>query len=219
MSPANQSAQASASRGPTAAVKVVPSLATVSPEYAARLKRSEELGREHSAAVAEERRLASELASAARANEDEVAKSGLAAVLEGRIPRFRVNEDDLRAQHTEARHRIEDIVRSQRLLDQDISKKRAEASAIVCSQVQPEYKARVRALHAALLQARQAQLSLDDLTHVLNGADVAWVGTLEPLAATMLGHPNDNGSALAHWLRRARDAGYISADEIPEGLR
>jgi hypothetical protein len=198
---------------------LVPNLADTSEEYADLLRRSEDLGREHQAAQADERRIARELTNAARQDEAERSRSILSDVLAGKLPRSRTNADALRAQHVEARQKIEDLDRAKRLLSEHTAQRRSEISAGICRQLAPEYKARVHAVATALLKAHQAQLDLDALTNELNAKDVAWVGALEPMSPTLLGAPYDNGSPLAFWLKRAAEAGYLEADQIPAGLR
>jgi hypothetical protein len=196
---------------------LVPSLVEASEEYADLTRKFEDLGRDYQAAVEDERRIAGELARASQPKDQTGAM--LADILNGKLPRSRRNADELRAEHVAARERIEDLDRAKRLLSQYMVERRSEVSVEICRSLEQQYKARVRAVATALLQAHEAQIALDSLASELTARDVAWVGALEPMAPVMLGHPQDNGGPLAHWLRRAENAGYIAADEVPVELR
>ncbi|MGQ3214675.1 MAG: hypothetical protein ACT6U0_08395 [Shinella sp.] len=102
------------------------------------------------------------------------------------------------------------------IASQRLQTARHAASRAICAEVAPDYRERVKALADKLVAAHAAHQELLELIDDLTRQDIAWAGAMPPMQAHgVFGHM---GSKLASWLREAREAGFIAANDIPKDL-
>lgn len=109
---------------------------------------------------------------------------------------------------------IRDLRAAIDLLNAQWRQAKSRASAIVRARVEPEYRRRVQALCAALIDAHRANTELKALTDSLEANEVEWSG-LGVVSNHTLGHPRDRYSHLAMDLRDAARLGLFEKREIP----
>lgn len=93
-----------------------------------------------------------------------------------------------------------------------------EASAIIRERVAPRHTALVQDMVQHMLALRQSFADYLDFARELNDRGIAW-SALRPMHPSWLGEPDYRYSPVAVWLREAATYGFISREEIPEGLR
>jgi predicted nucleic acid-binding Zn-ribbon protein len=98
-----------------------------------------------------------------------------------------------------------------------MSRARFDASRTICAEVEPEYRARVKALAEALAAAHRAHADVVSLLGAIDAADVARPVLFDAgRALAMLGLPNDPHSRLAAWFRETAAAGLIEPATVPK---
>jgi hypothetical protein len=94
-------------------------------------------------------------------------------------------------------------LRAMDLARQETAQARGEASAKVCRELLPEYRARVDELARALLVAHRAHAEMDALTNELDRAGAGWTGQLRPMPIKFFREVGFS-DPLPAWIREAR---------------
>lgn len=105
------------------------------------------------------------------------------------------------------------------VLSRDIREEEGRASAIIRERAAPEFKARLRAVALALIEAQKGNAKLYALREELEAAGVRGVSDMTSVAPHLLGAPRDPYGALNIWLREASREGVVTKSEIPEAAR
>jgi len=110
---------------------------------------------------------------------------------------------DLGAERDKLNSDRERIESARLLCAQEVAGARAEASAAVCNDAQPEYRRLVGKLVDAVLAAHALQVEIDDFTNRLDAAGVVWESQLHAVPFFPL-REIDHHAMLPVWLRECR---------------
>ena len=211
-------------RTPDAGLAPVPSLADVSPEYAALLKQQATLQARCAAALTELREIV-------KRGDGPALHSPTAADIERgrRVEALLKGEKyDARSaplyesppsRYSELHREIADI--REFALPQIETKLRAAAAAastVIREQFKDVHRQIVRDTAVALRALHDANVRYWSFSDALNKEGVAW-GALGPAFVRPIGHPEDRQGPLGQWFRDALADGHISKSDIPESLR
>ena len=191
----------------------VPSLSKTSPDFAAKLKRRDDM----QATLARAERKSTELRArlnARRVTATESARAERVAALLG----DGIASDGLdSARLSELDRATADMKLALVELDKRVRTARAAASATICAQVEPEHRLRVRAICTKLCELNDAMADYVALADDMDAQDVVWLG-LVPSHATFVGRPNDKDSAIGVYLAQAVRDGNLEAKNVPVKL-
>lgn len=206
------------SEAETAAENEVPTLASVSPEYAALAAkkaelhdRRERLRADWIALGREERERSSGGGSSAASGRP---SSNRVAALAGLAP-----PPPPAVRSSELYDQITDLGEAIALLDDKLNDARNLASVIVRERVTPRYRRIVGKLADRLLELREAQRQYEEFADALNAEGVAWAALRPMPLVRMLGDPRDKTSPIALFVLEASEYDLIPRSALPEDLR
>ena len=189
----------------------IPSLESVSPEYAALRARRSELQAERNNVRTKLDELA--VASAKRAVANGQPSNDRVAALAG-LPTPPPQDDS-----AELYNNLADLDEALEIIDRKLVDARMVASTIIRERIAPRYGEIIGEIVDRLLVLRDVQMEYDALTDALNAADVAW-SALGPMPLfRMLGVPRDREGVVAAYVREAAERGYFPKSRVPEDLR
>jgi hypothetical protein len=204
----------------------VPSLAEVSPEYAALIEQQDTLTKRLAAAIAELRQIAKSgeatadppptPAEVARQHRIDALLKGGQYDLAAPVPQF---EPPPSSRYWALKREIEDI--GDFALPEVETKLReavALASAIIREKFKDAHRKMVREMAAGLRDVHAVNVQYWAFSDAMSKAGVAW-GALGVAFFRNIGHPEDRNSPLGIWFKEAKNEGHIGASEIPESLR
>jgi hypothetical protein len=191
----------------------VPSLAEASPEYAALVARKEGLFDQKATTEREIARLGGVLRTLPRVlQQAKIAELVGDQVPQGESPRPSIERLNELKQHLHAIDQAIPVIESR------ITIERGRASLIICDQVRDEHRRRAREVCLRMLHLREAMLSYSDLAEELNDKDVSWA-RLSPSQPLFCGHPREQQSQLAYYLRTMVKTGFLDQNEVPKAIR
>ncbi|MGA0564468.1 hypothetical protein ACO2RV_18640 [Ancylobacter sp. VNQ12] len=194
----------------------VRSLAEADPNYAAILEKQGELRSVRSRLDAEESEILFRLANDKPS--DAPVNHRVAALLGDDVDEADPAADGLRARFTACQSERRDVDAALRVVDERLRAARGTASKLITADVEPEYRARVAALGAALAAAYDAHVSVEEIPAAMQRADVAFAPVFtEGRATRIFGQPRDKNGRVAAWFREAVKAGLV--DTVPEAFR
>jgi hypothetical protein len=198
----------------------VPSLASVSPEYAALLEQQAGLTAELSKAEQDINETIVRLTQVA--SEDALLKRGRIDAILDRVTGNGTNQtkqqNSLGMRLADLQEHAADLKAALAEVEQRIVAARNKASVQVCAQVEDQYRQIVVTICDRLRDLHEASLAYQRFTDALTGEDIAWtrLGVVFP---TLLGDPRDSQSRVGHYFREAARLGFITTNDIPETLR
>jgi hypothetical protein len=114
---------------------------------------------------------------------------------------------------------IGDLERAIEMLRERIDTEGRHASSLVIEKIEARHTELVSQICAALISAHRANQKYHALADTLTSEGVGW-GHLMPMQPNkLLGHPRDNYSDVALYLRQAAALGHISPATVPVELR
>jgi hypothetical protein len=118
----------------------------------------------------------------------------------------------MRARFADIDRQLADLKAARDVLRLHIAAARMKASATVVAEVGDEYRSRVVAVCRSLAAAYEASRAVEDFRDQMSAKNIAWL-TLVPISAE-----NIHGKIQMFVSSAIRD-GFVSASEMPEGLR
>lgn len=113
--------------------------------------------------------------------------------------------------------RIADLAAAARVLNDRLGAERLKASAIICREVEPQYRALMTELAAKMCELVHVAGRYNRFAVTLNDMDVAWA-RLDPMSQDV-GGVTWRGSPFRSWLEGAMSRGFADRSQLPEAQR
>jgi hypothetical protein len=199
---------------PKKASIAIPSLRSRSPDYARLVDQRDEIGAQRQAAMAELAELRRSTPPHDPTPPEDPANARVDELL-GRSPR-RLDEGSL-AKLQALSQGITDLTLAIGILDREIIAQRAKVSAVIRSEIEPEYRRRVAEVFKALGPAFEANRALEELTDALDAESILW-GAMQIHPPRFLRSSRNAYSDYAIAMREAVKDGVIAKPDLPKGL-
>jgi len=199
----------------------IPALEQVSEAYAGLVAKRSDLSRQLAAVNATIEANTQKILESKRSRQTpllkapEVPNDRVAALLGEQPPRpagLPLDEEN-RNLHQQARD-IQDAIN---VLTERIGRARIEASAVVCRQIEPEFRALLSEIASRMAAISRLALEYRHLAQRLNQADIAW-SDLDPMGIRV-GGVAEKGSQFTLWLTAAAKRGYLNEDLLPREIK
>lgn len=203
-----------------ASLPSAPSLVSVSPEYAALLRKQTEINIELAKITQD---INDTMVGLSRAASEEafMQKARVDAILDadpGDLSKVTEQKQVLGRRLSDLQQRAADLKAANAEVERRIITARNRASVLVCAQIEDQYREIVVAICDRLRDLHEASLAYQKFTDALTGEDIAWtrLGVMFP---TLLGDPRDSQGRVSGYFREAARLGFITTNNIPETLR
>jgi hypothetical protein len=125
---------------------------------------------------------------------------------------------DLSPEHSRVVEQIDVLNLALSKMQVDLDRAKLEASFLVCQQFSDVHASLAREIAISLLAVHRACVEYQAFASAMEGRDVAWAH-LKPAFPRFIGHPGDNYSPIALYLRSAVEADRVTFEELPEYIR
>ncbi|MBV8800718.1 MAG: hypothetical protein JO208_13025 [Alphaproteobacteria bacterium] len=117
-----------------------------------------------------------------------------------------------------ARQEIADIEEGLRIIESRVVHAASVASVLVCEQIKPDYEKTVWALLKAAIDLHKANADYTAFVEAMEQKRIGWAA-LNPIFPTFAGDPRDSWGPLRMFLSQAAEEGWLKRSDLPADLR